>query len=112
KILKEHGETKFSGYDATEGQAEVVALVKDGKLADSAEEGEEVQVVLNVTPFYAESGGQLGDTGALENKDARLSVLDTKKHEGLFLHKVRALSGLLTPGQKVNALVDKDRRKQ
>ncbi|MGL1386156.1 alanine--tRNA ligase-related protein, partial [Vibrio parahaemolyticus] len=76
-----------------EGPGNVLAIIKDGKLVDHAEEGEEVEVLLNQTPFYAESGGQVGDTGVLQNRDSRLNVLDTKKHEGLHVHKVRAMSG-------------------
>ncbi|HEY9677021.1 MAG TPA: alanine--tRNA ligase [Drouetiella sp.] len=110
KVLKEHGKTKFTGYKELQSPGSVLAIVKDGKLVDHAEEGEEVEVLLNQTPFYAESGGQVGDTGVLQNRDALLNVLDTKKHEGLHVHKVRAMSGLLEPGQELNAAVDRDRR--
>lgn len=112
RLLKEHGTTKFTGYKNTEDSSEVLAVIKDGKLVDQAEEGDEVEVVLQATPFYAESGGQVGDTGLLKGMDGTLSVLDTKKHEGLHVHKVRALSGIVGPGQKVQAIVDKERRTQ
>jgi alanyl-tRNA synthetase len=111
-VIREAGRTKFTGYDGVEGAGEVIAIVHGGKLVDHVEEGQEVEIVLDQTPFYAESGGQVGDTGILQNQDARLRVLDTKKHEGLHVHKVRAEAGVLEPKQEVTALVDKDRREQ
>lgn len=111
-IIKEHGTTSFTGYKGTQDESTVLALVKDGRLADHIEEGEEVDVILDRTPFYAESGGQVGDAGIIENSDARLAVLDTKKHEGLHLHKVKAEAGTLEVGQKVKAAVDAERRNQ
>ncbi len=74
------------------------------------EEGEEAEVILDKTPFYAESGGQVGDIGRLESNESKIVVLDTKKHESLHLHKIRVLAGALEPGQMLHAYVDKDRR--
>jgi alanyl-tRNA synthetase len=88
----------------------VLAIVEQGKLRKHAEEGQELDIILDSTPFYAESGGQLGDRGIITSNDSDLEVLDTKKHEGLHLHRVRFLSGVLESGQKVKALVDKKRR--
>jgi alanyl-tRNA synthetase len=110
EILKTHGATKFTGYELVDDKATIVALLQDGKPIESASEGEEVDVVLDHTPFYAESGGQLGDGGILETPDARLLVLDTKKHEGLHLHRARTISGTIENGQVVSAHVDKARR--
>ena len=110
EILKKHGTTNFSGYAALEGEGTVLAIVEKGKLRQHAEEGEELDIILDRTPFYAESGGQLGDQGIIKNDDSRLEVLDTKKHEGLHVHRVRFLAGVLEPGQKVDAQVDKKRR--
>lgn len=111
-IIRESGLTNFTGYTKTEDQGQVIAIVHEGRLTDHVEEGQEVELVLDKTPFYAESGGQVGDTGILKNSDAIMRVLDTKKHEGLTVHKVRAESGLLEPKQEVTALVDQDRRHQ
>ena len=111
RILKEHGTTNFTGYSNTKGQGEVIALVQNGKLVDHVEEGQEVELILDATPFYAESGGQVGDTGLIQNRDSQMQVLDTKKHEGLHIHKVRAISGLLEPNQKVETFVDELKRK-
>jgi alanyl-tRNA synthetase len=111
-VIRKHGGTKFTGYDGTQGKGNVLAIVHDNKLVDHVEEGQEVQLVLDQTPFYGESGGQVGDTGMLEHAEAVLRVLDTKKQEGLHIHKVRAISGVLEPEQAVTAMVDKDRREQ
>lgn len=110
KVVKEKGPSQFTGYSKQEDQGQIVALLKDGKPIEEALEGEEVEIILDRTPFYAESGGQLADTGILENDDARLMVLDVKKHEGLHIHKVRSLSGTVTPGTQIKAIVDKARR--
>lgn len=109
-VLKKHGTTRFLGYEKLESQGEVLAIVKNGKLVEHAEEGDEVEILLNQTPFYAESGGQLGDHGLLLSNDVSAQVLDVKKHEGLHVHKVRFLSGSLESGQNVTAKVDKERR--
>ena len=110
KVLKEHGQTKFTGYKQLESGAQVLAIFKDGKMIDHAQEGDEVDVILNQTPFYAESGGQVGDTGILSSNQAMLNVLDTKKHQGLHVHKIAALSGLIEPGQELVASVDREKR--
>lgn len=112
KIIREYGQTKFTGYQHTHDKGNVIAIVHQGKVVDHVEEGQEVEIVLDKTPFYAESGGQVGDTGVIENADATMKVVDTKKHEGLHIHKVKAISGVLEPDQEVTALVDKDKREQ
>ena len=96
--------------DKTESDAEVIGLTAKGKILDEVGEGDEAEIILDTTPFYAESGGQLGDIGILESKDARLRVLDTKKHNQLHIHKVRIESGSLRSGQKIKAVVDNIRR--
>jgi alanyl-tRNA synthetase len=114
-LIKQHGTTKFTGYktqhaDDAVSEATVIAVLKDGKILDVANEGDEVEVILDQTPFYAESGGQLGDIGMLENPDARMQVLDTKKHEGLHIHRVRTMAGAVEAGQKMRTIVDNERR--
>jgi alanyl-tRNA synthetase len=110
RLLKEHGTTRFTGYESTEDEGQIIGLLQKGKVIEHLEEGEEAELVLDRTPFYAESGGQLGDSGLLSGPEATLAVVDTKKHEGLHIHKVKALSGVVEPDQKVKALVDKERR--
>lgn len=109
-ILKKHGPTRFLGYDRLESPGEVLGIVSGGNLVSHAQEGDVVEILLDQTPFYGESGGQLGDHGFLLNDDAAMEVLDTKKHEGLHVHRVRLLSGQLDCGQSVNAKVERERR--
>ncbi|WP_124060948.1 alanine--tRNA ligase [Gordonibacter sp. Marseille-P4307] len=110
-LLKQRGNTKFVGYGTLESAAEVVALVKDGALASSLSEGDEGEVVLDVTPFYAEMGGEVGDTGVIFCEAARVEVLDTRAPEkGLVCHKVRVASGKIEAGAQVTASVDRLRR--
>lgn len=109
-VLRESGETKFTGYNGLTGEGEIVAILKDGKPVESIYEGEEVDLVLSSTPFYAESGGQLGDKGSLESDDVNLKVVDTQKHEGLHIHRVKVISGGAKYGDKISAYVDEDNR--
>ncbi|MCO7518298.1 MULTISPECIES: alanine--tRNA ligase [unclassified Pseudomonas] len=105
-LVKVDTATDFLGYDATEGQGKIVALYKDGQSVDQLGEGEEGVVVLDRTPFYAESGGQVGDTGYLQAGAARFDVRDTTKTGGAFLHHGVVASGALVIGSPVQAKVD------
>ncbi len=111
EILKETGATQFVGYDRTEAKARIVAIVKDGQRVASIAEGEEGEIVLNTTPFYAEMGGEVGDTGKISTSDAVADVYDTKAPEkGLTCHYVKVTSGRLVEGEQVAACVDAYRR--
>ncbi len=102
---------KFVGYERESAQARVVALVVGGKLVQHAAEGAEVDVVLDVTPFYGESGGQVGDTGTLSFEGGSAAVSDTNKPvPGLFAHHARVTAGSLSVGAEVRAEVDHERR--
>ncbi|EPL15018.1 alanine--tRNA ligase [Pseudomonas sp. CF161] len=105
-LVKVDVATAFTGYTATSGAAKVVALYKDGQSVDVLSEGEEAVVVLDQTPFYAESGGQVGDCGYLQAGAARFDVRDTTKTGGAFLHHGVLASGSLTVGAPVQAQVD------
>lgn len=107
-LVKVDTATDFLGYDATEGQGKVIALYKDGQAVEQLAEGEEGVVVLDRTPFYAESGGQVGDSGYLQAGAARFDVRDTTKTGGAFLHHGMIASGVLTVGATVDARVDAD----
>jgi len=110
-IAKEHGETRFVGYDRLSQPARVVALIQHDEPVSVAGEGASVQVVLDLTPFYAEGGGQLGDMGALEWPGGKAIVsTTTKSKQGLYLHQAKVLRGRLTPGLMVQAVVDPARR--
>ncbi|MCU7240638.1 MULTISPECIES: alanine--tRNA ligase [Pseudomonas] len=105
-LVKVDTATDFLGYDATEGQGKVIALYKDGQSVEQLAEGEEGVVVLDRTPFYAESGGQVGDSGYLQAGAVRFDVRDTTKTGGAFLHHGVVASGALTVGAAVDARVD------
>ncbi|WP_336937255.1 alanine--tRNA ligase [Acinetobacter modestus] len=109
-IVKVEGETQFDGYDATQGQGQIVAIYKDGVQVDEINEGDEALIVLNQTPFYAESGGQIGDTGIFKNDTGIFEVLDTKKSGGAFVHQGIVTMGSLKATQNVEATVKADIR--
>ena len=109
-IVKVEGETQFDGYDATQGQGQIVAIYKDGEQVDEVVEGDEALIVLNQTPFYAESGGQIGDTGIFKNDTGIFEVQDTKKSGGAFVHQGIVTMGSLKATQAVDAIVKADLR--
>ena len=105
-LVKVDVATEFTGYATTEGAASVVALYKDGKAVEQLGEGEEGVVILDRTPFYAESGGQVGDCGYLQAGAVRFDVRDTTKTGGAFLHHGVVASGKLSVGAQVETRVD------
>ena len=105
------GRTDFTGYDAMDGTGEVLALVSDGAQVAAAEEGQTVEVLVDRSPFYAESGGQAGDEGVMTWTGGRGEVIDTQKKAGdLSVHVVRIVSGRLGEGDHVQLEVDAERR--
>lgn len=104
------GSTIFDGYAKLKGTSNVLAIAKGSERVEEAEAGEEVTLVLDRSTFYAESGGQVGDTGIIESDDASLKVIDTKKSNGKFLHICKVENGVVKVGDKVTTLVDKERR--
>ncbi len=111
RLLEAHGETSFVGYDLLSTRGKVLALVKGGSPAESIAEGEEGEVLLDVTPFYAERGGQVGDRGELIWSSGRAEVLDTAMPlEGLHLHRVKVEKGVLSVGEAVEAKVSEEHR--
>ena len=109
-IVKVEGETQFEGYKATQAQGQIVAIYKDGEQVDELVEGDEALIVLNQTPFYAESGGQIGDTGIFKNDTGIFEVQDTKKSGGAFVHQGIVTMGSLKAAQSVEAIVKADIR--
>lgn len=103
--------TEFDGYDndVIEG-AKVVAIVRNGESVESAAAGEDVEVVLDHTPFYAEMGGQQGDAGELSAEGVAVTISDTKNHNGLYAHVAHVAEGTLTVGATVIAVLDAERR--
>ncbi|AJP71600.1 alanine--tRNA ligase [Sphingomonas hengshuiensis] len=108
------GSTEFTGYSGTEGEGQVVAIVKDGARVDRAGPGESVVVLTNQTPFYGESGGQMGDAGTITNEKGLIAqVDDTSKPLGrLHAHQTRIEGGELAVGDTVKLSVDVERRDQ
>ncbi|MGF1726911.1 alanine--tRNA ligase [Photobacterium nomapromontoriensis] len=108
--IKVDAETAFCGYGATQGEATVVALYRDGDAVDAVNAGDDALIVLDNTPFYAESGGQCGDTGMLTADGVSFTVLDTQKFGAAIGHKGQLAAGSLKVGDKVTATVDATRR--
>jgi len=105
------GATEFTGYSELATEAKVVGLVRDGKRVSAAVEGEIVEVVLDRTPLYAESGGQESDAGTITADGVELEVLDVQKiARKLWVHQVRVRSGEITEGKHVEAMVDQEWR--
>ncbi|MQT56794.1 alanine--tRNA ligase [Pseudomonas sp. FSL R10-0399] len=109
-LVKVDVPTEFIGYGATHSSAKVIALYKEGQSVTSLNEGDEGVVVLDRTPFYAESGGQVGDCGYLQAGAARFDVRDTTKTGGAFLHHGVVAADGLKVGETVEAHVDADVR--
>ena len=104
--------TEFVGYDVIESDSEVAAIIKEGELCDGLSDGEEGAVILNRTPFYAESGGQVGDTGIIKLGNGEFKVTDCKKNSsGVFMHIGKMEGGVIEAGQKAVAIVDEKRRR-
>jgi alanyl-tRNA synthetase len=105
------GATEFLGYETEEAEGVITALVGDGAEVASAPEGREVQVVVNQTPFYGESGGQVGDTGVMRGEGFEIRIEDTqKKADGLFVHSGRVVRGVAKVGDAVALMVEHARR--
>ncbi|MEN5243937.1 alanine--tRNA ligase [Pseudomonas atacamensis] len=109
-LVKVDVATEFTGYAATSGSAKIVGIYKDGQSVDVLSEGQEGVIVLNQTPFYAESGGQIGDCGFIQAGSSRFDVRDTTKTGGAFLHHGVLASGSLTIGAPVETHVDAEVR--
>ncbi len=111
EIVARHGETLFKGYETLKEEAEVVEIISNGRFTDELGEGQEGMIVLDRTPFYGESGGQVGDTGVIHSEGAHLIVTDTKKPlQGLHIHIVKVKRGTVRRGERVTAMVDEERR--
>jgi alanyl-tRNA synthetase len=109
-IAEKHGKTEFLGYDTEKAEGQIAAIVKGGESASEATEGEDIQVVLNQTPFYAESGGQVGDKGFIRVGSTTVEVSDTKKVADVFIHFGKVTQGKLSTGDPAVLEVDHSRR--
>ena len=102
-VENKFGSTEFVGYDKVQAEGKIIAIIEAGDFID---------IMLDKTPFYAESGGQVGDTGIIEGKDFKAEVLNTFKVNKLFVHRVQMINGEAKVGDVVTASIDTDRRKE
>ncbi len=109
-LAEKHGLTEFLGYETEAAEGQVLALVADGARREAASKGESVSIVVNQTPFYAEAGGQVGDTGLLTTDTGRARVTDTRQAAGVVVHQAEVEEGQITPGQGASLAVDPGRR--
>ncbi len=110
ELQSEIGETLFTGYDTLESESTIKAIIKDGKVMKEANPGELVELILDRTPFYGESGGQVGDVGIIYSNSSEADVVNTKKEAGLHAHIVKIKSGRLHVWDIVKCTVDKEKR--
>jgi alanyl-tRNA synthetase len=109
-LAEAHGASEFLGYDTETAEGQVLALVEGGSAVEAAGVGQVVQIVLNQTPFYAESGGQVGDHGLIRTETGTARVTDTRKAQGIVAHQAEVTMGTITRGQAARLEVDNTRR--
>ena len=109
-VLDTHGATDFLGYDTEHAEGQIVSVVCDGVQVQTADYGKSVQVVLNQTPFYAESGGQIGDHGQIVTETGTITITDTRKTADLFIHIGQVSRGCIANGQAAELKVNETRR--
>ena len=110
-IIKETAkETTFLGYENCEIESRVIGLIIDEKLVKAADTGQEVHIVLDQTPFYAEAGGQVGDTGIVQTKNSKVEVSNTKKSNDIIVHIGKVVEGKIKTNENVTCVIDKGRR--
>ncbi len=112
KIREELNPTEFLGYEFDKAEGVVIKISKNGEFVNSAKSGEEIEIISNQTPFYGESGGQVGDQGYIFNSDCKIKIHDTQKKMGdLFVHYGKIENGSISVGQNINLEIDKIKRK-
>jgi len=111
KIRDELSPTEFLGYEFDKAEGVVLKISKNNKFVDSASDGDEIEIITNQTPFYGESGGQVGDQGIIFNSDCKINIIDTQKKMGdLFVHIGKIKKGSIKIGQSVNLEIDVQKR--
>ena len=110
ELKEREGESTFLGYENFSAKSKVKSIVVDGKEVEELDIGTKAEVITSSSPFYAESGGQLGDTGEFTWKSGKAIVEDTKKYENLIVHIVKITQGVLKKNDEVNLYIDIDRR--
>ncbi|MDJ0535559.1 MAG: alanine--tRNA ligase [Xenococcaceae cyanobacterium MO_207.B15] len=112
KLAEHIHPTEFSGYTQLQGTAKVEAVLVEGKTVETAEAGTDIQIILDTTPFYAESGGQIGDKGYLSGDNLLIRISDVQKESGFFVHYGKIERGTLNTGDTVNATIDRACRRR
>ena len=103
--------TEFTGYETLESQSKIIAIIKDNKIVDKVDSGDEIEIILDKTPFYAERGGQIGDTGNLIQGNSKIEINDTVTPYGnIYIHKAKLINGSLNINEKVRSIVNYQRR--
>ena len=110
EIADKHGATEFLGYDTETAEGQITALVQGGAEVGSVAAGAKVQIIVNQTPFYGESGGQVGDMGLIRTDTGLARVTDTKKAQGVFIHVAEVTEGEIARGQPAKLEVAHKRR--
>ena len=111
KVREELSPTEFLGYEFDKAEAVILKISKDDKFVDSAKTGDEIEIITNQTPFYGESGGQVGDQGIIYTPDCKINIKDTQKKMGdLYVHTGKVEKGSIKIGQSVNLEIDINKR--
>ncbi len=110
EMADKFGVTEFLGYDTETAEGQILSVVKVSDVVETAATGETVQIVVNQTPFYGESGGQVGDTGFIRTETGTAKVTDTKKSAGIFIHFAEVTEGSISRGQAAKLEVEHERR--
>ena len=109
-VADDAGTTDFLGYDTEAAEGQITALVHGGVLVETAEAGQKVQIALNQTPFYAEAGGQVGDSGVIRTENGMVTITDTRKTAGVYIHVGEVTEGRVAKGDAAQLEVDHARR--
>ena len=109
-IEDKSGPTEFLGYDTEAAEGQIIAVIVNGRAVDSVDNGDEVQLVLNQTPFYAESGGQVSDKGFIKTASGSVTITDVKKKAGVFVHIGKVSFGTVNKGDAAELTIDPIRR--
>ena len=112
ELTEKHGPSEFLGYDTESAEAQILAVLADGRPAAQVDAGDEAEIVVNQTPFYAEAGGQVGDTGRIMAPSGRADVIDTYKRAELHVHRVAVREGHIAEGEPASMEVDGERRRR
>ncbi len=111
RLAKELKATKFKGYDRATLKAEILAIIKADKRVERAKAGDEIDIILDTTPFYPEAGGQIGDRGTITKRGTRIEVLDTQRPlPEIIVHKAKVVKGSIRKGDKIEASIDIEKR--